>query len=343
MKKTIKKAALAAILSVLSVQFTHAQVDDVSEVVGLPIPIGAPVIYGQVIIRNVPKGERRPTIFVYLRNGGAQLDKYQTNDKGYWYFLKSPIDGHALTFEVDGMEIGRSIIASGGSNRFRQDIEVDWVQVKGAATGASAKPSGVVSARDIYQRSADADKAFEAASAANRSGKADEALKLFNDIVARDEKDHNAWMQIGAIHYGAKRFDDARAAYAKALALKPDYFLANLNMGRLELSQKNYEPAIAVLVKAVEVEPKSADANHLLGEAYLQNKKGSLAVGFLNKAIELAPVEKAELHLRLAALYNAVGLKDRAALEYKAFLEKVKEHPDRKKLEQYVRDNLPKS
>jgi hypothetical protein len=47
--------------------------------------------------------------------------------------------------------------------------------------------------------------------------------------------------------------------------------------------------------------------------------------------------------LRLAALYNAAGLKDRAALEYKAFLEKVKTHPDRKKFEQYVKDNLPKT
>ena len=341
--KILRSAAIAAIIAVMTVGIIHAQVDDVSEVVGLPIPIGASVIYGQVIIRNVPKGERRPTIFVYLRNGGAQLDKYQANDKGYWYFLKSPIDGHALTYEVDGMEVGRTIIAAGGSNRFRQDIDLDYVQVKGAIAGTSTKPSGVVSARDMYQRSADADKAFESASAANRAGKPDEALKLFNDIVAKDPKDHNAWMQVGAIHYWAKRFDESRTAYAKALELKPDYFLANLNLGRLELSQKNYEPAIAALGKAVEVDPKSADANHLLGEAYLQNKKGSLAVGFLNKAIELAPVEKAELHLRLAALYNGAGLKDRAALEYKAFLEKVKEHPDRKKFEQYVKDNPPKS
>ena len=70
---------------------TFAQVDEISEVVGLPIPIGSPVIYGQVIIRNIPRGEKRPIIYVYLRNGGAQLDKYQANDRGYWYFLKTPI------------------------------------------------------------------------------------------------------------------------------------------------------------------------------------------------------------------------------------------------------------
>lgn len=82
--------------------------------------------------------------------------------------------------------------------------------------------------------------------------------------------------------------------------------------------------------------------NHLLGEALLQGRKGSMAVGYLNKAIELDPVGKAELHLRIAALYNAAGYKDMASAEYKKFLEKVKDHPDRKKLEQYIKDNPPK-
>ena len=319
----------------------RGQVDDVSQVTGLPIPIGASVIYGQVMIRNVPRGERKPTVFVYLRNGGAQIDKYQANDNGYWYFLRTPVDGHALTFEVDGMEIGRAIIAGGISNRFRQDVEVNWNQIRGASKTPSS--TAVYSARDRYARDESAEKAFERALVASRDGKADEALTLFNGIVAKDEKDHNAWMQIGSMHYAAKRNDEARTAYSRAITLKPDYFVANLNLGKLELSQKNYDAAVVAFSKAVEIDPKSADANHLLGESHLQNKKGSLAVNFLNKAIELAPVEKAEIHLRLAALYNGAGMKDRAALEYKAFLEKIKDHPEKKKFEQYVKDNLPKT
>jgi tetratricopeptide (TPR) repeat protein len=321
-------------------QTVSAQVDDVSEVTGLPIPIGAPVIYGQVLIKNFPKDARRPNIVVYLRNGGAQLDKYQTNDKGYWYFLKNPTDGHSLTFEVDGIEVGRAIIASAGSNRFRQDVEFDWNSLKGGSAGPSG--AGVVSARDRYGRGAEAEKMFEKALSA-RNADGERALKLLIEVVQKDDKDFNAWMQIGALHYSAKRMDEAKNAYNKAISLKPDYFLALLNLGKLELSQKNYEAAVPVLLKAVEADANSADANHLLGESYLQIKKGSLAVGYLNKAIELAPIEKAEVHLRLAALYNAAGLKDRASSEYKAFLEKVKDHPDKKKLEQYIKDNPPKT
>jgi len=77
----------------------------------------------------------------------------------------------------------------------------------------------------------------------------------------------------------------------------------------------------------------------MLGEAYLQIKKGSKAVGYINEAIRLDPVGKADGHLRLATLYNAVGMKDKAALEYEEFLKKKPNYPDSKKLRDYIAAN----
>jgi tetratricopeptide (TPR) repeat protein len=105
------------------------------------------------------------------------------------------------------------------------------------------------------------------------------------------------------------------------------------------MAQKNYDGAIDVLTRAVAATPPSAEANHLLGECYLQIKKGSKAVGYLNEAIKLDPIGKAEVHLRLATLYNAAGAKDRAALEYEKFLEKKPDYPEKKKLQQYIQEN----
>jgi tetratricopeptide (TPR) repeat protein len=113
-------------------------------------------------------------------------------------------------------------------------------------------------------------------------------------------------------------------------------------LGKLFIAQKQGEKAIPVLTKAVEVEPGSADAQHYLGESYLQIKKGSIAVGHLNQALRLAPIEKAEIHLRLAALYNGAGLKGKAAEEYKLFLEKVPKHPEREKIKNYIKENSSK-
>ena len=76
------------------------------------------------------------------------------------------------------------------------------------------------------------------------------------------------------------------------------------------------------------MQPQNAEAHLLLGEAYLQTKKGSKSVGHLNEAARLG---RAGAHLRLATLYNAVGMKDKAAAEYEQFLAKQPLHPDRKK------------
>jgi Tfp pilus assembly protein PilF len=62
-------------------------------------------------------------------------------------------------------------------------------------------------------------------------------------------------------------------------------------------------------------------------------------VGYLNKAIELDPLGKAEVHLRLAMLYNGAGMKDKAAAEYEKFLEKKPDYGDKKRLQQYILDN----
>jgi Tfp pilus assembly protein PilF len=57
---------------------------------------------------------------------------------------------------------------------------------------------------------------------------------------------------------------------------------------------------------------------------------------------EAAKLGKADAHLRLATLYNAVGMKDKAVLEYEEFLKKKPDFADRKKLEQYIEANKSK-
>jgi tetratricopeptide (TPR) repeat protein len=139
-----------------------------------------------------------------------------------------------------------------------------------------------------------------------------------------------------------QKLTEAEKAYANAIDIRPGFFLGLMNLGRLRMMQKNFAGAIEPLTAALNVNAKSADANYYLGEAYLQVKKGSKAVGYLNEALKLDPIGKADAHLRLATLYNAVGMKDKAAIEYEEFLKKKPGYPDSKKLKEYVDANKPK-
>ncbi len=311
-----------------------AQTEDCRQLSGLPMAIGAAAICGEVKLRGLIKGELRPSIHVALLVGGVQVERMTLNETGYYFFRRAPSDNSALVFEVNNLEVGRVQLAAGVGSSVRRDIEVDMQSIRNAQTAP-----GVVSATAAYHRTPEADRNFSAAMASARAKRTDEAIGLFARIVADDPKDFVALTELGTLYFGAARNSEAEAAYDRAVELKADFMPALMNLGKLCVSEKKFDKAAATFFKAVTADPKSADAFHYLGETYLQMKQGNKAVIALNEALRLAPTEKADIHLRLATLYNAAGAKDRAANEYKLFLAKVPNHPERDKLEKYIRDN----
>ena len=144
------------------------------------------------------------------------------------------------------------------------------------------------------------------------------------------------------VYFLEKDLEAAEKSYTSAVQAKPDHVSALVNLGRVRLARKNNEGAIESLEAALKADPKSATANYFLGEAYLALKKGSKAVGYLNEALKLDPMGMADAHLRLGALYNLAGYKDRAAAEYEQFLQKKPDYSERKKLADYIEANKPK-
>lgn len=305
---------------------------DVRSATGMPIPIGAPVIWGQIELKGLRSNENKPTIFVTLLFNGAQLGRVQANDQGYYYFLQPARDGGTLLVTVGGIDAGSQNITSAGGDRY--DMAVNWSQ-----NTEPAKP-GVISVRNAYPGRSPAnvtlmEKAVAQAKAKNTA----EAIRTYSQIVSSDPKDFVAWTEIGSLHFSDSNHSEAEKAYRKAIELKPDFTLALLNLGKLYLLEKRYPEAVLVLENGVMSDRSSADALQYLGEAYLQNKQGSKAVAVLNEAIRLAPDDKADIHLRLGSLYNAAGMKNKAANEYKMFLQKRPAHKDRSKLEAYISEN----
>ncbi len=215
-----------------------------------------------------------------------------------------------------------------------QDFTVSWNK----SIGPKAKP-GVLSA--VYNRSAANQGRFDRAVSEIGKGNNDQAIAVLKDLVANDPKDFAAWTQLANAYFLKKDNHNAESAYLRAISEGPTYTRALVNLGKLYLSENASEKAIEILTRAVDADPSSADAQHYLGEAYLAIKKGSKAVGYLNEAIRLAPIEKAEVHLRLAALFNAAGLKPKAAAEYQNFLEKMPKYDHRDQLKKYIAENPP--
>lgn len=315
----------------------YAQAPDRKSQLGIG---GGPyILFGDVTVDEGNEKRATPLVYEVLLNnlGGRPADRQYVSSGGRYQFINLAAGQYELVILLDHQEIGRMRVEvlSGGSERVRQNIELAW---KG---GASPKPSSI-SAADFYKRTDANEKLFVTAREATDQKRYDDAIATLRQLLAADPHDYQAWTELGTLYLFKQNLDEGENAYVKSVTERPQFFLGQMNLGRVRVVRKNFEGAIEPLTKAVEIQPSSADANYYLGESYLQIKKGSKAVGYLNEAIRLDPIGRADAHLRLATLYNAAGLKDRAAIEYEEFLKKKPDHPDRKKLEDYIIANKRK-
>ena len=347
--KSILNVSMISALIAISVYGAVAQDDESRSQSGLPEYIGNRPgtnttrgadarLSGTVEIQGLTDAESKMEIMVTVLANGVVVARQRIKNKGAYSFNGVPRNGVTLVVEADNRELGNfpvgTLTPAPMSNR--KDVFLVW---NGAAV---PEKTGVVSLVDYYKRTSENQKLFDRALAARKEKTRENSIKLLNQIVATDPNDHVAWTELGNLLFVDEKYSESENAYGKAIVLKADFLPALVNLGKLHLSLKKFDASIDVLTKALTFSPESADVNQYLGEAYLQAKKGSKAVALFNKAIELAPVEKAEIHLRLAGLYHGAGLKDRAATEYKMFLEKVPNHAEKAKFEKYISENPPK-
>jgi tetratricopeptide (TPR) repeat protein len=299
---------------------------------------GGHILYGDMKVdESQASGVTRISYDVILYNLAGQVAARQTvSSTGRYRFNNLSSGIYDLVVELENSEVARirvELVSPLSIDR-RQDINLELR----APAVPSAKPASV-SVEDYYSRTPANQKLFEKAQAATDNKRYMEAVGLFNELLTNDPKDFQALTELGTVYLIEQKPVEAEKAYANAIGIRPKFFLGLMNLARLRMMQKNFEGAIEPLTAAVAVQPTSADANYRLGESYLQIKKGSKAVGYLYEAIKLDPVGKAEAHLRLATLYNAVGMKDKAVVEYEEFLKKKPDHPDAKKLKDYIAAN----
>jgi tetratricopeptide (TPR) repeat protein len=304
---------------------------------------GKNILEGDLKVDESLAGPDKPlsySIVLYLP-GGTIVGR-TTVSNGQRYRFLDLIDGeYDVAVEVENREITRSRVRlysqpNIGKTDVRFDIELEF---RATGFGTKGVKPATVSVEDSYKRSDSNEKLFNTAHRFTDEKKYDQAISSLRQLLDSDAKDFQAWTELGTVYLLKESYGDAEKSYLSAIEARPSFFLADFDLGRLYLVQNKFDKAIEVLKRAVEIKPESADANQLLGEAYLQVKKGSVAVGYLNEAVRLDPKGKADVHLRLALLYNNAGMKAKAATEYEEFLKQRPDYKDRKKLEQYIADN----
>lgn len=272
---------------------------------------------------------------VLYTEGGTLLGRQSVTNNSRYRFMNLANGRYDVVVEVEGNEVARIrvLVQSAFKTDFRQDIHLEW---RANEHNRQRARSQTISAADFYDRSGRTKSLFEKAQRLLDDARYREAVSLLKKIVNADPADFQAWTELGTAQLMGGDMAEAEKAYRRAIQERPTFALALLNLARVLIKQKKYAESIDPLLGAAQARPDSADAHFLLGETYLKLKQGSKAVPQLNEALRLDPQGKAEAHLLLGSLYDAAGLKDRAAAEYEQFLVKRPGYSDRIKLERYV-------
>jgi tetratricopeptide (TPR) repeat protein len=291
-----------------------------------------PFVYGRVVLKGSRPEGKQPRITAVYSDSLQPATRQVIGRTGNYCFQKRGTGG-TLVIEVDGVEAARKSVFDVTNTRQREDFDIFP-----PGTEAGAQP-GVVNAKfarspnektaDLYRKTAEAE----------RENDTKRAIGFVRAIVAADPEDFIAWSKLGTLYIDQQDLAEAESAFRRSFALRSDYTPAILNLGIVSALKGDVAAAIDFFERAVVADSSYARAYRLLGEAYLQARRGNDGLAALDEALRLDPVGMAECHLLKARLYDLAGARKLAAAEYKAFLLKVPNHSDKKKLEKYIKDN----
>lgn len=167
---------------------------------------------------------------------------------------------------------------------------------------------------------------FLAALVADREGRDEEARRAYRRAIDVARGDYpEAYLNLGNLEKGAGNRSAARAAYEKALALRPRYPAAYLNLAKLHEAADELAAAEAAYQKALAIDPGYASAWLALGQLRSQAGRTAEAIEDLKKAAAArSGYDAAELSLGVA--YRRADRFDEAIATYRRLLERSPRH-----------------
>jgi arylsulfatase A-like enzyme/Tfp pilus assembly protein PilF len=136
--------------------------------------------------------------------------------------------------------------------------------------------------------------------ASKRDKSSDVAIRALEKVVAEDPNVIDAWFMLGNEHVRRREHQRAIEMYRRALALKPDYDLAVINMAHAYRSLGRDEDALVGYRRFMELDPANAQIRYEAAQIMLDAGELAGAAAELEEALRLEPT--------LAAARNALGV-----------------------------------
>jgi tetratricopeptide (TPR) repeat protein len=128
------------------------------------------------------------------------------------------------------------------------------------------------------------------------------------------------FFQQGLAHYAKAEWDDAIAAYRRALSLDPRSESCAYNLGLAYKAKNDLDAAAAAFRHALSINPDMVKSLYMLGLTEIQRKRNADALVYLNRLIKIQP-DFAKAHYLLGTVYQTENQAKTAAHHFDRFLD----------------------
>jgi tetratricopeptide (TPR) repeat protein len=150
----------------------------------------------------------------------------------------------------------------------------------------------------------------------NQQGRRDEAEALLRRALQLDPNAAAIANDLGIALAGRGRFDDAVEQYRRAAAAKPDFVDAHNNLGTALQALNRWEEAIGAFEKALAIDPGVAAVCNNLGIVYASMGRHEQAIACYREAIASQP-DLAEPYYNMGLSLAALGRPEEAIAQYR--------------------------
>ncbi len=151
-------------------------------------------------------------------------------------------------------------------------------------------------------------------------GEADEARKAFAEALAQDPKSAMTHFRLGSVLLDRGDLEGAREHFETSLKLNPTHADTHNSLGVVHLRKGDLATAMAEFQAALRIEPEHPDAHSNVGIASLRQGRKQEGLAELEMAIRLSP-RHADAHATLGAILAQDGKLDLAVPHFRAAVE----------------------
>lgn len=121
------------------------------------------------------------------------------------------------------------------------------------------------------------------------AGDAGRAIDIYGKTLEQDPENILAWLNMGNVLKGLKRFGAAEIAYKRTLGINPFYLYGNIALAQLYLASKEPEKALDALRPVRKWHSGDREVSLYMGLAFAFQKKAGLAIKEFQNAIRIDP------------------------------------------------------